>query len=471
MRPMKRAVLVAAVAALALFAGDARAVAPGFDLFQTDPEQNVFKFEGKYAIPAGFFTPDSQPFEGFVNFGGDPLVTFMGNDVGNADTIVERTANALPGENGTAGEAAPIELRHLSLVTIAPIEVVTGQTTQLWDVHATESPVRASTGSIKLSQTDANGGTLDSQITVYPKFTFTRLSDNATKVLDVGALPDGQRPDDPITAQGTPWRTGCIFPALDVAALNPGFCGGQPPSGGTPLTLEQGPGLQQGIRPATARLEHFACYTAPTGRKFKQRSVTVTDQFGSRTAKVLRGTAVCNPARKAKEPAVVNKRDHLRCYQVDRGPILGTTVFLRNQFGPFQADVREPNTLCLPSTKQIVRGKKPPKPPKKQVFKLDHFQCYSIKPRGDFKARAVGVTDQFGKRKVTIGKPFRLCAPVSKNRSKVRNPVQHLVCYRARPAKKVSKNLSIHNQFGGELTKTRRVDQLCVPTLKVIRKL
>src|SRR3954452_8492117 len=103
MPPMKRAVLVAAVAALALFAGDARAVAPGFDLFQTDPEQNVFKFVGKYAIPAGFFTPDSQPFEGFVNFGGDPLVTFMGNDVGNADTIVERTAKAPPGGERAAG--------------------------------------------------------------------------------------------------------------------------------------------------------------------------------------------------------------------------------------------------------------------------------------------------------------------------------------------------------------------------------
>ena len=46
---MKRAVLATAIAALAMFAADARAVAPGFDLFQTDPEQNVFKFTGKYA--------------------------------------------------------------------------------------------------------------------------------------------------------------------------------------------------------------------------------------------------------------------------------------------------------------------------------------------------------------------------------------------------------------------------------------
>src|SRR4051794_41823915 len=122
MRPMKRAVLVAAVAALALFAGDARAIAPGFDLFQTDPEQNIFKFTGKYAIPAGFFTTDSQPFEGFVNFGGEPIVTFMGLGVGNADTVVQRTEEAGPGENGSAGAPGPLRRQQPSLGGIAPIE-------------------------------------------------------------------------------------------------------------------------------------------------------------------------------------------------------------------------------------------------------------------------------------------------------------------------------------------------------------
>ena len=466
---MKRAVLVAAVAALALFAGDARAVAPGFDLFQTDPEQNVFKFTGKYAIPAGFFTPDSQPFEGFVNFGGEPINVFQGHDVGNADTVVHRTAEAAPGENGTTGEPAPVVLQQLSLVGIAPIEVVTGQTTQRWDVHATLSSVRPSTGTIRLRQTEANGGSLDSQVTVYPRFTFTRLSDGATKVLDVGALPDGQRPDDPIVGQGTPWRIGCVAPALDIPALNAGFCGGQPPAGGTALTLEQGPGLQHGFRPATARLEHFTCYSAPPSTKVRPRSVTLTDQFGSRTTKVRRGISLCNPARKGREPAVVNKRDHLRCYATDRGPLSGVTVLLRNQFGPFQADVRAPSSLCLPSTKQIVKKGNPPPP--KGAFRLDHFQCYAIRPAGSFKSRTVPVRDQFGTRKLSVSRPFQLCAPVKKNRTIVKNPVQHLVCYRASRAKKIGRRVSVHNQFGGEITNTKFLNQLCVPTLKVVRKL
>ena len=466
---MKRAVLVAAVAALALFAGDARAVPPGFDLFQTDPEQNVFKFTDKYAIPAGFFTPDSQPFEGFVNFGGEPLGTFMGHKVGNADTVVERTAEALPGENGSPGTASPIELRQLSLVGIAPIEVVTSQSTQLWDVHVTLSPVRPSTGSISLTQTEVNGGTLDSQATVYPRFTFTRLSDGAIRTLDVGALPDGQRPDDPITGKGTPWRTGCIAPALDIPALNTGFCGGQPPAGGTVLTIEQGPGLQHGIRPASTRLEHFECYTAPSPKGFKARKVTLTDQFGRRTTDAVRGRTLCNPARKDSEP-ITNRHDHLRCYQTRRGTPAGVSVLLRDQFGPFQASVLRPVELCLPSTKQVFKGTNVPRPPK-QSFRTDHFQCYSIKPGGTFVSRRPFLRDQFAKRRVTIGTPFRLCAPVRKNKTPIRNPVEHLVCYKARPQTAVRKRVSIHNQFGGEVTGTRRVDQLCLPALKVVRPL
>jgi hypothetical protein len=378
-------------------------------------------------------------------------------------------AAATPGPSGTAGDAAPIELRALSLRGIAPIEVVTGQTTQLWDVRASLSPSRPSTGSIRLTQSDPNGGTLDSQITVYPQFTFTRVSDGATKVLDVGALPDGNRPDDPVFGKATPWRAGCVPPALSVPALNPGFCAGQLPSGGTTLTIEEGANLQHGIRPASARLEHFACYTAPSANAFKKRSVTLSDQFGSRAADVQKRTLLCNPARKGSESPVVNKHDHLRCYQTDRGPDVGTTVFIRNQFGPFQADVLQPNGLCLPSTKQIVKKGNPPPP--KQSFRVDHFQCYRIKPAGGFKARTVLIRDQFVKRKVTLARPFQLCAPATKNRTVVRNPVEHLVCYRARPAPKVQRRVAVHNQFGGEITNTKRLYQVCVPSIKVVRKL
>src|SRR3954471_22816007 len=163
-----------ALATLTVFATAASAdaqLAPQFSLFQTDPSQNVFRFAGSSAIPAGFFAPDSQIFEGAANFGGDPLVRFQGQDVGNADTVVERTGDAAPGPDGSPGQPAPVELLALSLVSVRPIEVQTGSGPQLWDVRATLSPSRVSGGTFTLTQTEAKGGTFDSQITVYPVFT------------------------------------------------------------------------------------------------------------------------------------------------------------------------------------------------------------------------------------------------------------------------------------------------------------
>src|SRR2546423_4281016 len=233
MAAMKRAILGAAFAVLALvFASNVAArsgaahgarvttVPRGFDLYQTDPEQNFFKFVGRAAIPAGFFTSDSQSFEGSVNFGGDPIIKFQGTDVGNADTVGERTADGAPGPGGAAGDAVPFELRALSLVSVAPIEVQTGHGPELWDVRATLSPSRPSTGSLRIRQTDPNGGTVDSQATVYPMFTLTRLSDGAVKTIDVGALPDGSRPDEPIIGQATPWRGRRLAPAPHIPPLH-----------------------------------------------------------------------------------------------------------------------------------------------------------------------------------------------------------------------------------------------------------
>jgi hypothetical protein len=478
---MKRATLIAAFAALALLAlgvgassggvhssGNPRTIPAGFSLFQTDPSQNFFKFVGKSAIPAGFFSSDSKTFEGTVNFGGDPLITFQGQDVGNADTVVEREQISLSGD-ASPSDPVPVELRALSLISLQPIEVLTDSGSQFWAVRATLSPSRPSTGTIRVTQTEPNGGTFDSSVVVYPKFTFTRLSDSAVKELDVGALPDEQRPDDPITGDDSPWRVSCVAPALNVPSLNSGFCAGQRPGGGTTLTVETGPNLQHGIRPASARLEHFGCYSAPRGKGFKGRSVTLTDQFGRRKAKVGGGTLICNPARKNEEAAVVNKHDHLRCYRTNKGKPVGQIVMLANQLRSFAAEVRSPQALCLPSTKQVFKKRIPPKP--SQRFRTDHFQCYAIRTNARFDTSGHLLRDQFGRRTVEIATPSQLCVPVRKNKTVVRNPVQHLVCYAVSPKRKVAKRLSIHNQFGREITRTRRAEQFCLPSLKVVREL
>src|SRR4051812_23109244 len=190
-----------AVALLAVPVAHADTTIPaGFDLFETDPEQTVFHFEGPTTIPANFFDEGSKPFAGDVAFGGDPIGKFQGTDVGNADTVVERPAGGSTGPNGSAGQEFDIALRVLSLVGMTPIAVNTDQGVQLWDVGAVASPSRPSAGAMRAADTTSGGGVFDSRLVVYPKFTFRRLSDGATKTLDVGALPDGQRPDTPLAA-------------------------------------------------------------------------------------------------------------------------------------------------------------------------------------------------------------------------------------------------------------------------------
>jgi hypothetical protein len=443
----------------------------GFDLFETDAEQTVFKFEGGTAIPAGFFTTKSQAFEGDVAFGGVPIGQFRGKDAGSADTVVRRSAAGIFPQSG-GNPTVPIKLVRLSLVGVAPIDVRVGGATQAWDVRAEVSPSRPSTGTLEIRRESDGGGIFYSELHVYPKFTFTRLSDGKTRQFDVGALPDGTRPDDPVQVNDTYWRSGCIAPALDTG-LSPNFCPGQDYHDGQVTGLrEDSPQAHLFVRPAQPRLEHFACYNAGKAGE-ESLGVSLLDQFGETPSgnpvvKIFRdsGGELCNPARKNKEPRVGNKHDHLRCYLIDGRGSIDRDVRLRNQFGPFSARVLTPRQLCVPSTKQVIpsSGKLPQAP--EQTFLTDHFLCYDIKPAGKFKSRSVVLSDQFGKHKVSVRRPSKLCVPVDKNDEGIKHPAQHFVCYPAE-GRSPKKRVRVENQFGVERFRVLKLAELCVPSIKV----
>ena len=104
------------------------------------------------------------------------------------------------------------------------------------------------------------------------------------------------------------------------------------------------------------------------------------------------------------------------------------------------------------------------------AFRLDHFQCYRVKPPGAFTPRRVTLVDQFGKSKAVASQVTTLCAPVSKNRSVVRNRLAHLACYpitrkpRFRP-----RRATITNQFekATPVVVVKPV-QLCLPSGKTL---
>jgi hypothetical protein len=146
-------------------------VAAGNDEFETAGDgQTHHNFSGS-CVPAGFFGTGSAPFCGDVALQGVPLAP--GSDV---DTVINRSQAVQ-----FAGGSTPIQMTGLSLQSISPITVSYPNTTESWTVQVGLSDYKASTGTMTI-----NFSSFDSTLKVWPKFTFTRIPDGLTKVLDTG---------------------------------------------------------------------------------------------------------------------------------------------------------------------------------------------------------------------------------------------------------------------------------------------
>ncbi len=213
-------------------------VTAGYDLFETIAPTS-FTFEDNCTtIPGNFFDPGSLPFgtnPGSLPFGqnvpfqGVPLGSFMGFPTGTTDTIVQRLADAILPPPPSTAPPVPIELVALSLVSVSPITVTfMDGSSQLWSIRAAVSTTTPSTGSITISQSDPTGGTFTSSLTVFPLFTFTRLSDGAVRTLDTGPFLAGTTCVPLITLSPTtplPWLYSAPTPAiLVVPGLSSNFC-------------------------------------------------------------------------------------------------------------------------------------------------------------------------------------------------------------------------------------------------------
>jgi hypothetical protein len=181
---------LALVLALTPSAALADDVLAGYDLF-TSPAPNSYQsFEGS-PIPADFFDPGSSQFSRSILLGGQPLgnhPSCPSDNLSAVDTIVRRLSTAvLPTDPST--DTIPIEIVALSLVSVNPITVFydTGADPELWNVSVDLSALAPQPiGTMTISHTAPSGGTFDSILPVIPRFTFTRISDSAVRVLDLG---------------------------------------------------------------------------------------------------------------------------------------------------------------------------------------------------------------------------------------------------------------------------------------------
>lgn len=447
----------------------AGAVEAGFDLLETDPATTQYRFSAA-PIPASFFDPGSAAFTGEVSFGGIPLETFQGKDVGDADTIIERAQPFNLVAPFPAMDTRPIEIVALSLHSVQPITVQVGTTTQLWDVRVALSPTTPSHGQMTITKTSDQGGTFSSQLLVMPLFTFTRLSDGATRTIDVGQLRFDQQTlgNLILTSSNVPWRAGCVPPALAVSRLNDGFCPGLTVEGFKQPFVEESQLAKHGVLPAQPQLEHFKCYKIRPRQAVKQRRVQLADQFGASSARVLAPLSLCAPAQKNQE-RFVNDTAHLECYAIRQTPAFrARTVAVHNQFGSDILDVTKPTSLCAPSLKTPAKQRKPPPlPPAEQI---DHFTCYRVSSQAQAPPRQVSVTDQFGSERLMVLQPVNLCAPVQKNAAQVQHPVGHLVCYKVKDLSTTKfrpQAVRVSNQFGSQAVTVVKPRLLCAPSVKV----
>ena len=65
-----------------------------------------------------------------------------------------------------------------------------------------------------------------------------------------------------------------------------------------------------------------------------------------------------------------------------------------------------------------------------------------------------------------VKKPVRLCVPVDKESEGIKNPDNHLMCYKVKREKKKLEGIHVNNQFGPLQLNTKKVMELCVPSFK-----
>ena len=239
-------------------------------------------------------------------------------------------------------------------------------------------------------------------------------------------------------------------------------------------------------------LDHFLSYRIKPSRgqpKFEKFGLMLEDQFGPGFFEVSKELELLNPANK-KEEGINDQETHLKAYQVkisdrdsgdddddddddsdsDRRTAL-PDVRVSNQFGQIVLKVKRADRLLVPASKSHSQLLPQPDP---NAMNLDHFLCYTVKPRGTRTDLVVRVKDQFGPaRRFRVKGPRRLCNPVDKRLEGIKNPEDHLVCYSARPAPQEPKQdeidgLFVNDQFGPGRLDTKQERELCVPSRKEI---
>jgi hypothetical protein len=514
-----RAALAFALLAAGLRARRAHAddVLAGIDLFATEGCGSHADFSPT-PIPANFFDPGSDPFAADVPLTGEPLNTVPANVIDPVDTIVERLAQAtLPLVCGPA-DTVPIEIQALRLVSCNPVTVTYngGMMPEQWDVAVSLSATfPQQSGSITISHDCAEGGSFSATLPVIPQFVFTRLSDSATRTLDLGIPMFFNTPEGHWTHSDPGFGVVTAPPGVLVDRNGDGIVDPPPLSGTTNFF----PGLRHAScscaqDPAPpgdycrASIEdaltasQVASPPMPPGADSDADGVPDNCDSCPSTPNPDQADGDDNTVGDACESSVEGAfLDHFKCYRANN-PGSPRTVTLADEFLTTTARVQKTNRFCNPVNKngegmtdatghlmchrirdtarfvprdvpvrnqfgdqtvRVIRGEAICNPAEKNGVPLspaagaflDHFKCYKARTRG-FAVRTVTLADQFTTVDSTVLKLQAFCTPVDKDGSGIKQPDAHLVCYKIKDATEfVGETVTVEDQFGTFVIKAR----------------
>lgn len=257
-----------------LQAGD---IPHGLTILKSSAPMTQFKFKSDYKIPRDFFDPGSKAFKKTVPIIGNPISSLGATQLnaGLADTVVRRLETAMLPSVGSS-DTIPIEIVALSLVSVEPITVkYSGGPSQQWNVSVILSSTPQPQGMMTIRKDTPTGGTFDATFPVLPRLIFTRVGDNAQRILDAGA--SGLDVIN-LRIERAPWVTDCMPGSLVLPGVSEQFCPGVFQPSAKNLTLD--------LMPAPIRLTELG---AGQGVMFKQIDFTWTQAvtMNSTTGEIL----------------------------------------------------------------------------------------------------------------------------------------------------------------------------------------
>jgi hypothetical protein len=331
----------------------------------------------------------------------------------------------------------------LTLIVVAPARA-----------HLTPTPTKTPAGPTPTktppaptpTPTATATATVTATTTATPTATVTVTATPTTTPTDL-ETPTPTTTETP-TATTTPTVTATPSPTVTVTPTE---------TPGTPTpTVTATPGM----------LDHFQCYETPRKPFDVLTGVSLVDQFGASTVKVIRLKRLCNPADKdGEDPSAPSHTNHLAGYIIKQtSPHFKkiSDVVVSNQFGTVDVDLSKPDYLLVPTAKSLTGTPDP-----LGIPVVDHFKCYKAR-RAKTRVTGLTVIDQFGTIVLDVKKPRRLCVAVDKNGEGVLDPSAALMCYGIRqtnePLFRGLEPVFIDNQFGQITISVDHLRELCVPS-------